>query len=299
MSSPVIAIISPGDMGHVVGGVLNQRGFKTITALEGRSDLSRIRAERAMISDVGHIKNLISEANILLSIMPPQHAIDLAYKVSKQILNEGGNIIFADCNAIAPATTIKIKKLMDQAQIPFVKIGIIGPPPRAGVETRFYSSGPDAYRLSELGGEGILYKIVSEDIVAAAALKMCYAGLTKCTMTLQIAVLVASEILGVREELSRELEASQKFHWNLMTSRVPFYAADADRWASEMHEIAQTLGGVGLTRNLHEGARDIFRLMASSPLGDETRETLDKSRTLGDTIRIFSEMVEKEKWPKA
>ena len=182
---------------------------------------------------------------------------------------------------------------MDQAQIPFVKIGIIGPPPRAGVETRFYSSGPDAYRLSELGGEGILYKIVSEDIVAAAAMKMCYAGLTKCTMTLQTAVLIASEILGVRDELSRELESSQKFHWSLMTSRVPFYAADADRWAGEMHEIAQTLGSVGLTKNLHEGAGDIFRLMASSPLGEETRETLDKSRTLEDTIRIFSKMVEK------
>ena len=68
MGSPAIAIISPGDMGHVVGGVLNQRGFKTLTALEGRSELSRLRAERAMISDVGQLKNLISEANILLSI---------------------------------------------------------------------------------------------------------------------------------------------------------------------------------------------------------------------------------------
>ena len=293
MSSPAIAIISPGDMGHVVGGVLNQRGFKTLTALEGRSELSRLRAERAMISDVGQLKNLISEANILLSIMPPQHAIEFASKVSKQILKEGGDVVFADCNAISPATTLKIKELMDKAQIPFVKIGISGPPPRVGEETRFYARGPDANRLSELGGEGILYKIVSEDIVAAAAMKMCYAGLTKCTMTLQTAVLIASEILGVRDELSRELESSQKFHWNLMTSRVPFYAADADRWASEMHEIAQTLGSVGLTKNLHEGAGDIFRLMASSPLGEETRETLDKSRNLEDTIRIFSKMVEK------
>ena len=50
---------------------------------------------------------------------------------------------------------------------------------------------------------------------------------------------------------------------------------------------------MGLTKNLHEGAGDIFRLMASSPLGEETRETLDKSRTLEDTIRIFSKMVEK------
>jgi len=293
MGSPAIAIISPGDMGHVVGGVLNQRGFKTLTALEGRSELSRLRAERAMISDVGQLKNLISEANILLSILPPQHAIEFASKVSKQILKEGGDVVFADCNAISPATTLKIKELMDKAQIPFVKIGIIGPPPRVGEETRFYASGPDANRLSELGGEGILYKIVSEDIVAAAAMKMCYAGLTKCTMTLQTAVLIASEILGVRDELSRELESSQKFHWSLMTSRVPFYAADADRWAGEMHEIAQTLGSVGLTKNLHEGAGDIFRLMASSPLGEETRETLDKNRTLEDTIRIFSQMVEK------
>ena len=121
MSSPAIAIISPGDMGHVVGGVLNQRGFKTLTALEGRSELSRLRAERAMISDVGQLKNLISEANILLSIMPPQHAIEFASKVSKQILKEGGDFVFADCNAISPATTLKIKELMDKAQIPLLR----------------------------------------------------------------------------------------------------------------------------------------------------------------------------------
>ena len=98
--------------------------------MEGRSKLSRLRAERAMISDVGQLKNLISEANILLSIMPPQHAIDFARKVSKKILKEGGDVVFADCNAISLATTLKIKDLMDKAQIPFVKIGIIGPPPK-------------------------------------------------------------------------------------------------------------------------------------------------------------------------
>jgi hypothetical protein len=83
-----------------------------------------------------------------------------------------------------------------------------------------------------------------------------------------------------------------------MNARVPTLAADAGRWAGEMDEIAQTFGDVGLTPKMHKGAGDMFLLMDSTPLGEETRETADRSRTLQETAQIFADAARRKK-PKA
>ena len=76
-----------------------------------------------------------------------------------------------------------------------------------------------------------------------------------------------------------------------MNRRVPFYAADAGRWAGEMDEISETFIRVGVSGNLHRGAADIFRLLDASPLGTETRETMDKDRKLNEAINIYADTV--------
>ena len=70
--------------------------------------------------------------------------------------------------------------------------------------------------------------------------------------------------------------------------RVPWLAADADRWAGEMLEIARTFADVGLTPRIHEGASDIFNLLAQSSLASETRESADRSRTLEEAVEAFA-----------
>ena len=51
MAATCVGILSPGDMGHAVGAFLAGRGFRVITALAGRSELTRARAGRAGIED--------------------------------------------------------------------------------------------------------------------------------------------------------------------------------------------------------------------------------------------------------
>ena len=136
---------------------------------------------------------------------------------------------------------------------------------------------------------------MGEEITRAAALKMCYAGLTKGTMTLHTAVLTVGELLGISDELQAEFADSQEFHWDLMNRRVPFYAADAGRWAGEMDEISKTFSHVGVSGQLHQGAADIFRLLDASPLGVETRETVNKNRTLEQAVEIYADTVRKTK----
>ena len=80
-----------------------------------------------------------------------------------------------------------------------------------------------------------------------------------------------------------------------MNRRVPFLAADAGRWIGEMEEIAATMAEVGVTDGFHQAAADIFRLLDASPLGLETRETQDKSRTLDDAIKIYADALKTRK----
>ena len=201
--------------------------------------------------------------------------------------------IYADCNAVSPATTKKIAALISDAGAPFVDAGIIGGPPGPDrADTRFYASGPRAKWLEGLAGRGerggMAVIGLGEEIGRASAIKMAYAALTKGTMTLQAAVLVAAMRLGVFEELGREFEESQPQAWARMRI-LPFLPADSGRWIGEMEQIAATFHDAGVPDDFHRGAAAIFRIMAATPFAAESRETLDRSRSLEDAIRVFAE----------
>jgi hypothetical protein len=52
MSVKTIGLLSPGDMGHVVGKVLQSHGLRILTCLKGRSERTRMLAREAQIDDV-------------------------------------------------------------------------------------------------------------------------------------------------------------------------------------------------------------------------------------------------------
>jgi len=280
-------------MGHAVGASLVERGFRVVTALAGRSELTCARAERAGIEDVGDLDSVVRGAEGILAILPPAEAEPLAGRVAEAMTRTRRTPIYADCNAVSPATTKRIAARIADAGAPFIDAGIIGA--RPGPErpdTRFYASGPGARWLEGLGGRGerggIAVIDLGEEIGRASAIKMTYAALTKGTMTLQAAVLVTAMRLGVFEELCREFEKSQP-EARARMGVLPFLPADSGRWIGEMEQIAATFHDAGVPDGFHRGAAAIFRVMAATPFAAESRETLDRSRNLEDAIRAFAE----------
>jgi 3-hydroxyisobutyrate dehydrogenase-like beta-hydroxyacid dehydrogenase len=280
-------------MGHAVGASLAERGFRVVSALAGRSELTRARAERAGIEDAGDLDGVVRAAEGILAILPPAEAEPLAGRVAEAMTRVGRTPIYVDCNAVSPATTKRIAARIADAGAPFVDAGIIGA--RPGPErpdTRFYASGPRAEWLDDLAGRGehggIAVIGLGEEIGRASAIKMAYAGLTKGTMTLQAAVLIAAMRLGVFEELCEEFEKSQP-EARARMGVLPFLPADSGRWIGEMEQIAATFFAVGVPDGFHRGAAGIFRIMAATPFAAESRETLDLNRSLEDAIRVFSE----------
>lgn len=287
MPVETVAVLSPGDMGSAVGAALASNGLRVITALNGRSDRTRELAASSNIEDVGTLEDVVQQADLILSILVPDQAEQLVADVAAEISKTGQSVAFADCNAVSPETGKRMATVIERAGGRFIDAGIIGGPPRGGTPPRFYASGPHESVLGELDGRGITVPMMGGEVGRASAIKMCYAAITKGTQALYAATLVAAESLGTYEELIKEMESSQPGTLASM-QRVSVVSDRAFRWIGEMKEIASTFEAAGVTPKLHEGSRDIFQLIADSPIGHERPETVDRSRSLHDTVKLFS-----------
>ena len=293
MSNGTICILMPGDMGHGVSLALREHGYETITALDGRSDRTRGLAEAGKLTDVGTLDAAVKAADMVLSILPPTFAPDLATDVAAAMGRTGATPVYVDCNAISPGTAVKIGDTITEAGAAFIDCGIVGLAPNKSEDTRFYVSGKDTAPMQALDGKGFKVMSLGDTPGQASALKMAYAGLTKGSWTLWTAVLLTAERNGLLEPLIDELEHSQGPTLERMRSMVPFLPADSGRWVGEMEEIAKTFREADVSGSFHDGAAWMFALLTETPFADETRETLDRSRTLEDSVRAYAAALDK------
>lgn len=290
-----IAVIGTGDMGSAVGGALVRAGYRVVTAGAGRSELSRRLATEAGIEDLRTLEAAVAEASLVLSIVPPAAATTFAASAAAAMLNVGARPVFADCNAVAPATVRAIERSLRKTGAPFVDAGIVGRGPSpSGERTRFYVSGEARSAVLELDCAELTLVDLGADIGTASAMKMAYSSLNKGTDALFATVLLAAERLGVRGPLMRELEGSQREALARMRSRVPFLGATAQRFAPEMAEIARTYESVGVTPAFHQGAEWLYALVATTPFARETRATQPKERSLDETLAVLTAALERE-----
>ena len=283
-----IAILSPGDMGHGVGKVLAERGYTVITCLAGRSQRTRELAAAAGFGDVPSLEDVVREADPIMSILVPSQAAALATEVAQAMRATGTSRPFADCNAVSPRSASAIAAIIGGAGGDYIDAGISGSSPARGAVPRIYTSGPGAGLMDELDGAGVAVRNLGPSIGRASAIKMCYASMTKGTNALRVAMLAAADSLGLYDELVEELGQSQGGTLSQMESGIPGLPANAGRWIGEMEEIAGTFEQAGVTPRFHQGAAEMFRLLAATPFADESPETIDSGRTLQETIRAIT-----------
>src|SRR5690606_15600395 len=282
------AVVATGEMGSAVGAALVRRGHRVITDLSGRSAASRDLARTAGIEDVGSVTALVETAGIVLSIVPPAAAPSFARSIATAIEKTGARPVFADCNAVAPATVAEIAAPFDALGVPFVDAGIVGPAPRPDrAPTRFYVAGKARAALLALDVPEIAVIDMGAQPGRASAIKMCYAALNKGFDALLTTVLLASERLGVRAELMDEIASSQPEAAARSARRVPTLAATAKRYAPEMHEIAATFSAAGVTPDFPRAAAWLYDVLARTPLANETRLTAPSDRSLDEALAAF------------
>jgi len=291
---PIIGILMPGDMGHGIAKVLIENNFEVWTFLKGRSERTKLLAQKAEINDAKNLNFFLDKVEIILSIIPPEKAYEQAIIIANHKLKKSKKITYVDCNAISPSSSLEMQKLFYAKKIDFIDAGIVGLNPiiEKG-ETRLYVSGPNANKLDVLNGNGLIVKNLGNQIGQASAFKMIYASATKGAFALHAAVLTAAHKYNLYDEYVEELEFSKPDILKSMEKMVPKIPLDAKRWEGEMYEIMKTYENINLTSKFHAGSAEIMKLAHKTPISRETRQNFNQSRTLKQAVEMYVKAIDK------
>jgi 3-hydroxyisobutyrate dehydrogenase-like beta-hydroxyacid dehydrogenase len=278
-SHGIAAILHPGEMGAMVGQCLTAAGRTVLWAGQGRSRDTAARAEAAGLRDAGTVADAVARAGVIFSVCPPHAALDVARQV------RGFTGTYVDANATAPSTAAQIAAIIGDGGAQYVDGGIIGPPPQSPGTTRLYLSGPGAAGIAGLfAGSPLDARAVAGGLTAASALKMAYAGWTKGSAALLLAMRALARAEGVEGALLAEWELSEPGLDAQSGRSARAAAAKGWRWAGEMDEIAATMSAAGLPAGFHEAAAALYRRVPRPPGGDvagsdQTDGSSDSRRT--------------------
>jgi 3-hydroxyisobutyrate dehydrogenase-like beta-hydroxyacid dehydrogenase len=276
-------------MGHAIGQLLREKELKVFTCLAGRSDRTRELSEKAGIIDVPNLNVLVEQSDVVMSITVSEAVPGLCHEIADAVKATGTDLLFAECNAIAPSLSAEMQKVLNEGGARYVDASIIGGPPRNGNSPRLYVSGDNATEFEQLKDFGLDVRNLGTQLGRASGIKMCYAAMTKGTTALHTELLIAAEKMGLREELMAEFAGGQQAVITRMEGWIPTMPAKSRRWVSEMEEIEATFRELGLTPDIFKGVADMYRMIGATPLGDENPETRNTTRDLAETIRIIAE----------
>jgi 3-hydroxyisobutyrate dehydrogenase-like beta-hydroxyacid dehydrogenase len=275
-------------MGAGIADALTRKaGCPVHTVIEGRSAETVARAAEAGMIACPDMAALVTECDLVLSVVPPAIARETADGIAQAMRAAGKYPDFVECNAVSPGTLSEIAALFSDLDVRFIDGGIVGSPP-GGTRPRLYVSGPLSDPLMGLDGTAFDIVHLGPDPGSASAMKMVYASITKGTNALLAAALVTAERNGLLEPLIAELGSSQPQMLRRAEANISRMPADAARWAPEMREIAATYDAAGLPGDIHRGTAAMMEFLGRSEFGSETRRTLDRTRTLSQTVKAIA-----------
>lgn len=260
-----IAIPMAGAMGGGIGRILVQHGAEVLTCLDDRSEATRTRAAEAGMREASFAE--MARADIILSIVPPGIAEDVAARFA-DLIGPEGRPLFVEMNAVSPETVRRIEALFHGTGARFSDGAIIGAAPRPGDDCpRLYVSGPGAEEAMEMAALGLRMERCTGGVGGASALKMCYGALNKGTIALTAAIFLAAERNDVGDMLCQEMAFSQPDRLKASGGQLPDMYSKAYRWVAEMEEIAGFLGSDSAEAGIWRNIADLYRRLAEDNAG--------------------------------
>jgi 3-hydroxyisobutyrate dehydrogenase-like beta-hydroxyacid dehydrogenase len=275
-----VAIVSPGFMGAGLGWALREGGARVVATVQGRSARTRRLAGEAGLELLPSLFDVVTVADVVLSVTPPGQALAAAQTIANAARESGATPVVADLNATSPATMAKIARLVEA--LPVVDGSISGPPPTARPGARIYLSGVKAVDVAALPwGDRAQAIVLGNDIGAASALKMCTASVYKGMNGLVTQAMRVAGRHGVLNQVLTDLKESGLD----LSAGVASAATKAHRYVDEMHEIAATQAGAGLTPALFEAFAQIYADISRTDLAAGDPESIDAAMTPDEIVR--------------
>ncbi|MEY2580663.1 MAG: hypothetical protein QOE09_512 [Ilumatobacteraceae bacterium] len=229
------------------------------------------------MEDAGSIDVLVRRTDVIVSVCPPASAMAVARAVS----SAGFEGVYADVNAVSPATAREIHKLFEH----FVDGGVVGPPVQKPGDTRLYLSGDAAAQVAKLwAGSPLETRVIDGGPGAASAVKVCFAAWTKASAALLLAIRALAQAENVDDALLAEWATSMPDLANQSQRSAATNAPKAWRFSGELDEIAQSFAAHGLPDGFGRAASDVYeRLSRFKNASDVTLpEVVDALRHPGE-----------------
>jgi 3-hydroxyisobutyrate dehydrogenase-like beta-hydroxyacid dehydrogenase len=283
----IIGIVSPGAMGSAVGAAYAAGGHRVLATVSGRSERTAGLAAQAGLELVADLDAVVSEADLVLSIVPPDQAVATATAVATAAARTGARPLVSDWNAVSPFTARELERNLAEAGLELIDGSISGGPPRADYTTRVYLSGPGAEALAAAAPDRLDARVVGAEVGLASAVKMCTASMYKGSTALLAHALLTAHAHNVLPQVLDDLGDSFPRQLDRAARLIAVSTTKAGRFVGEMHEIAATQAGAGLTPALFEAIAEVYEAFARSPLADEAPEAIAAQPLLEDVLNAL------------
>ncbi|HMN97906.1 MAG TPA: NAD(P)-binding domain-containing protein [Miltoncostaeaceae bacterium] len=258
-----VAIMSTGDMGSAVGALLVAGGHRVVTPVGGRDRRTVERAREAGIVALPDLAAAIGEAELIVSVVPPDRALAVAVDVRAASGAARRGAVYLDANSIAPATVGRVADELAATPLELVDGAVYGSSSRLAGHGTVLLSGPAAERVADMVGSALPVRVVGDRVGQASARKMLLAGLTKglCALILDLAA-----IADAAGELGPALGDYREFYpgvMELVDRMLPTYRHHGRRRAEELRELAQLAHELGVDAPMLAEAEGVTRRLAT------------------------------------
>ena len=247
-----LGFVGFGEAGYHLAKGLKQAGVAHIFAYDlhthtpERGAKIQQRATECHVPLLESNQQLAAACDILFSTVTANAAAEAAAQNAPYLM---ARHIYADLNSVSPALNQSIAQLIEARGARFVEIAIMSPVPPHGHRVPMFLGGEHAQTLVDLLAPfGMKLEVISEQIGAAAATKMCRSIIVKGLEALLFECVLAAVPYGADERVFATLaETYPGIEWDKLASyKVGRVIEHGERRARELEEVAATLRAIGV-----------------------------------------------------
>jgi len=247
-----LGFVGFGEAGYHIARGLRHAGLNEIGAYDihthtiGRGEKIQQRAQDAGVTLCESNEALATSCDILLSTVTANQAAEAAKQTAPYL---AARHLYADLNSVSPVLKQSIAQQVEARGARFVEIAIMSPVPPHGAAVPMFLCGEHAPTLvALLAPFGMNLEVLSDQIGAASATKMCRSVIVKGLESILFESVLASVPYGADERVFATLnETMPGIDWKKLAGyMVGRVIEHGERRARELEEVAATLEAIGV-----------------------------------------------------
>ena len=250
-NTPRLCFIGFGEAGQAIASGLRDAGVTSIAAwdiLFPRDEGAKLKAAGETIRArlAASAADAVANSDIIVAAVTAASSLEAAQSVAPQI---SGNPYYLDINSVSPGRKQETARLLD-GMARYVDVAILAPIHPRRHQTPLLLAGPHAEAVlpllvDELEMQGV---IASDEVGAAAALKMIRSVMIKGIEALTAECFLAAQRAGITDEVAASLKNNYPaLDWpKVIAYNLERMASHGIRRADEMEQVAVTLSELGI-----------------------------------------------------